>query len=605
MRIVIDMQGAQTASRFRGIGRYTMAFAQAVVRNRGEHEIILALSGLFPETIEPIRAAFDGLLPQENIRTWHAPGPVQEAQPGNDARREAAELIREAFLANLQSDVIHITSLFEGYVDDAVTSIGRFDSAMPVSVILYDLIPLLNPDHYLRPNPRYEQYYLRKVECLKKAALHLAISEFSGREGIDVLGTPDGKTITISTALDSHFQAKTIRDETASELRARFGITRPFVLYTGGADERKNLPRLIEAYAALPASIRETHQLVFAGQMHEVKIAQFKHRARSVGLKDDELVSTGYVTDEDLVQLYHLCQLYVFPSWHEGFGLPALEAMACGAPVIGANTSSLPEVIGFEEALFDPFDVEAISAKLTQALEDEAFRNRLHEHGKNQAEKFSWDDTAKRAIAAWESMPGRSQAEYLDRSLAHNRLLAALAKPLAHAGEPELVAVSHCVAQNERAGIERQLLLDVSELCQHDAAQRSEAMLNSVISSRSWRITRPLQKLMQLFKCLFRLPVRMVVGMVRLPKRVARWFLTKLIAFVMRLDGLKHRARRWLYRYPRLEAHLLAFARACELIHDPTPAPSHPAEAETLTPRARQIYEDLKAAIEKNKQEAA
>ncbi len=117
MRIVIDMQGAQTKSRFRGIGRYTMSFTQAIVRNRGEHEVLLALSGFFPETIEPVRAAFNGLLPQENIRVWHAPGPVMEAYAANDGRREMAELIREAFLASLQPDVIHISSLFEGYVD--------------------------------------------------------------------------------------------------------------------------------------------------------------------------------------------------------------------------------------------------------------------------------------------------------------------------------------------------------------------------------------------------------------------------------------------------------------------------------------------------------
>src|SRR5690606_30922337 len=98
MRIVIDMQGAQTESRFRGIGRYTLAFAQAVVRNRGHHEIILALGALFPETIEPIREAFDGLLPRENIRVWNAPGPVKDCDPLNYRRREVAEVIREAFL---------------------------------------------------------------------------------------------------------------------------------------------------------------------------------------------------------------------------------------------------------------------------------------------------------------------------------------------------------------------------------------------------------------------------------------------------------------------------------------------------------------------------
>jgi glycosyltransferase involved in cell wall biosynthesis len=314
MRIVIDMQGAQTASRFRGIGRYTMAFAQAVVRNRGEHEIILALSGLFPGTIESIRAAFVGLLPQENIRVWHAPGPVNEEQPSNETRREVAELLREAFLASLQPDVIHISSLFEGYVDDAVTSVGRFDRATPVSVILYDLIPLLNPDHYLKPNPRYEQYYLRKIEFLRQAGLHLAISDFARQEAIDTLGTPNGKTVAISTGLDNRFYPQVIDDETARQFQASFNITRAFVLYTGGTDERKNLSRLIDAYTGLPPSLREAYQLVFAGHLSE----DIESRARTGGLKNDELVLTGYVSDEDLVQLYNLCQLYVFPFLARG-----------------------------------------------------------------------------------------------------------------------------------------------------------------------------------------------------------------------------------------------------------------------------------------------
>ena len=98
MRIVLDLQGAQTESRFRGIGRYSLSLAKAIVRSRGSHEILLAISGLFPETVEPIRAAFEGLLPQENVRVWYAPGPVSECQPENTWRREAAERIREASL---------------------------------------------------------------------------------------------------------------------------------------------------------------------------------------------------------------------------------------------------------------------------------------------------------------------------------------------------------------------------------------------------------------------------------------------------------------------------------------------------------------------------
>src|SRR5262245_1144769 len=200
MRIVIDMQGAQTESRFRGIGRYTMLFSQAVARLRGEHEIILALSGLFPDSIEPIRAAFDGLLPQENIRVWNAPGPVQESEPRNKSRREAAEQIREAFLASLSADVIHISSLFEGYCDDAVTSIGRFDETALVSVTLYDLIPLLNPDHYLKPHPVFAEYYQRKLAYFRRAALHLAISEASRQEGLIHLDLPVSRAVNTSIA---------------------------------------------------------------------------------------------------------------------------------------------------------------------------------------------------------------------------------------------------------------------------------------------------------------------------------------------------------------------------------------------------------------------
>lgn len=402
MRIVIDMQGAQTESRFRGIGRYTMSFTQAVVRNRGEHEIILALSGRFPDTIEAIRTAFNSLLPQENIRVWDAPGSLCAQHEENETRCQIAELVREAFLASLQPDVTHVSSLFEGYTDDAVVSIGNFARHAPVSASFYDLIPLINPEHYLQ-DPAYERYYRRKVDYLKHSAnLLLAISEFARQEGLTHLDLPAEQVVNISTAIDSHFAQIDLAPDAATHISSKCGITRPFVLYTGGDDERKNLPRLIQAYAALSPALRQRHQLLFAGKMSQGYIARFQDQATAAGLQTGELLFTGYVSDEELVQLYNLCALYVFPSWHEGFGLPALEAMACGAAVIGANASSLPEVIGLDEALFDPMDVTSIRAKMEQGLTDSAFRQRLQMHGLQQAKLFSWDTTAKRAIAAWE-----------------------------------------------------------------------------------------------------------------------------------------------------------------------------------------------------------
>ena len=452
MRIVIDMQGAQTESRFRGIGRYTLSFAQAIVHNGGEHDILLALNGLFPETIEPIRAAFNGLLPQENIRVWHAPGPVAEEHSDNDARREVAELIREAFLASLQPDIIHLSSLFEGYVDDAVTSIGRFDQTIPVSVSLYDLIPLLNPDQYLKSNPRYQAYYERKINHLMCASSLFSISEFSQEEGREYLDVVPERVINVSTAIEDCFYPLELSEADATKVTEKFNITQPFVLYTGGADERKNLPRLIQAYAALSSPLRTSHQLLFAGKMPEGNIAEFKHLAKSAGLKSFDLCFTGYITDEELIQLYNLCELYVFPSWHEGFGLPALEAMACGAVVIGANTTSLPELIGLEAALFDPMDVTTITAKMSQALQDNDFRATLRQNGLQQAKKFSWDNSAKLAIEAFEKtykvketpLKSHSQTAFLITELAKKSTISMLS-------ERDLIETAKCIDLNNKS----------------------------------------------------------------------------------------------------------------------------------------------------------
>lgn len=401
MRIVIDMQGAQTASRFRGIGRYTMAFAQAVVRNRGDHEIILALSGLFPDTIVPIRAAFDGLLPQENIRVWHAPGPVLEGQPGNESRREVAELIREAFLASLQPDVIHISSLFEGFGDDAVTSVGRFDPHMAVSVTLYDLIPLIHRDTYLL-NPAFKQRYLEKIEHLQRAKLLLAISESSGREAVEHLGFDPSAVTSIATDCDARFRPFELDDLQRAHLQDSYGIDRPFVMYTGEIEPRKNIDRLIEAYATLPADLRQGHQLAVVCSVQEPERERLQGLARTAGLGDRDLVVTGHVPEDDLLALYNACTVFVFPSWHEGFGLPALEAMRCGRAVIASNTSSLPEVVGREDALFDPLSTQSIAQMIQKVLTDRAFRIELERHGLERASRFSWDESARKAWRAWE-----------------------------------------------------------------------------------------------------------------------------------------------------------------------------------------------------------
>lgn len=400
MRIIIDMQGAQTSgSRHRGIGRYTLALTHALIRQRGTHEIVLVLNGAFPEAAEALCEQFQGLLPEGGIRTWQAPGPANALVAANAWRRDSAELLREAFIASLAPDYVLVTSLFEGLGDDAATSVHKLDRSIPTAVILYDLIPLIQRKLYLA-DPILEGWYESRLDSLRRANLLLSISESSRQEAIAHLGTDPDACVNISTAADAHFVPLAPSAEQERQARARYGLTGGYVMYTGGIDHRKNIDGLVRAYAALPAAVRRGLQLAIVCSIQPHNRADLARLAAEVGLADGELVLTGFVPEDDLVLLYNLCTVFVFPSWHEGFGLPALEAMSCGRAVIAAGTSSVPEVVGRADALFDPHDTASMTRKLEQVLVDADFRRELEAHGLRQARLFSWDLTARRALDA-------------------------------------------------------------------------------------------------------------------------------------------------------------------------------------------------------------
>jgi len=407
MRIAIDLQACQSAgSRTRGIGRYSLSLSQAMARNAGGHELWLVINGLFPDTIVPIRESFDGLISRDRIALFQAPLPVAEVDPANAWRLRAAERIREHLVMGIAPDILHVTSLFEGLGDDAVTSVGQLDTTLPTAVTLYDLIPLMRAETYLG-NPTVRNWYYRKLQSLKNADLLLAISEHSRQEAISALNLDAERVVNISSAIDHHFMPLTLSFDRVQQINAQYGLRCPFVMYTGGIDFRKNIEGLITAFAALPQAIRTKHQLAIVCSVQDADRSRLLALAKKQGLKEDDLVLTGFVPEEDLVALYNLCELFVFPSLQEGFGLPALEAMACGAAVIGSNTSSIPEVIGRNDALFNPNCIESITESLQHALTNKQFSDSLREHATIQAAKFSWDASSRRAVAAFEDLHDR------------------------------------------------------------------------------------------------------------------------------------------------------------------------------------------------------
>ena len=477
MRIVIDLQGAQSESRFRGIGRYSLSLALAMARNAGSHEIWLALNSCMPESIPDIRAALSGLIPENRIRIFDVPNDVSP----NPWMARASEVIRETYLTTLEPDVVVVSSLFEGYWANAVTSVGAIPARHQTAVILYDLIPFMNKDVYL-PTHDLQDYYYRKINWLKQADTLLAISDSSRQEAVTYLKIDRAKIANISAAIGDQFVPDEIDLAKSSATLERLGIKSGFILYApGGFDPRKNFARLLEAYSELPASLKGKHQLVIASKLHPQQRTELLVLAEKYGVHSSELALTGYVNDNDLIALYSLTELFVFPSTHEGFGLPVLEAMACGAAVIGSSCSSVPEVIGFTEALFDPFSVKSITKKMIEALQDENYRARLIANASEQSTKFSWDETAKKAIAALERIDSAAAKEDVaghPSQLLQERLVALSDKIPTDA---ELFKIAKSIAFNFTGPDERQLFLDVSSIVHSDAKSGIQRVVRSLL----------------------------------------------------------------------------------------------------------------------------
>ena len=410
MRIAVDLQACQFNGRYRGIGRYSMNLIEHMLDVGGDHEFIVCLSDTAGSGgIYPLIDRLASRMPRENIRVWSSlPGIASVIEgPAADIRRRNACFLRDAYFASLRPDVIHTASLFEGFGDDTAVRIASDEGLAPrTAATLYDLIPLVRPDEYLQ-HPLVKRWYRERVTDLRNAGMLLAISEASRGEAIEHLGLPGDNIAMISSGVDPIFSPWRATPSETRALRRRFGLSEQFVLYTGGFDSRKNLPRLVRAWASVPKA--PDSQLVFVGLSEPSAIAELRAIAASEGVADEALRFLGYVSDDDLVRLYSITSVFAFPSFHEGFGLPILEAMACGAPVIAADATSLPEVVGLRDALFDPMSVTSIAEKLDQVLNQPSFADDLRLHAVKQSRHFSWERSARQAMAALEELGSRQR----------------------------------------------------------------------------------------------------------------------------------------------------------------------------------------------------
>lgn len=271
--------------------------------------------------------------------------------------------------------------------------------SQPLAVTLHDLIPAVFPEEVM-PDAGVRRAYWARAEIIRHADRILSVSEATASDAVRLLGVRQELISVTGGGVSDEFRPPTSRSEARAALQAsRPEIDGEFVLYTGGMDYRKNIGMLLSAYAGLPGDLRERYKLVLVGRLgRDDPSGPFAAQAESLGIAD-RVVFTGFVSDEELVLLYQSTSLFVFPSLYEGFGLPVVEALACGAPAIAGRNSSLVELVESEEALFDPADPSSIEAALARALTDEQLLERLRHP--EVRERFSWTRIAELTAAAY------------------------------------------------------------------------------------------------------------------------------------------------------------------------------------------------------------
>ena len=279
---------------------------------------------------------------------------------------------------------------------------ARIPSGVKGVMVVHDLVRYLFPRFFVF-NPAQKLLDRWAYPAMLRNYQHLiAVSESTRRDLIRLFKVPGEKITVTSHGADPGF-LPTNDPSTFSDLLPKYGLRRPFILYLGTLEPRKNLVTLLRAFALLKEQL--PHQLVLAGQKGWKWEGIFE-AVKTLGL-EERVRWTGYVTDEERVLLYQAAAVFVYPSWYEGFGMPLLEAMQSGCPVITSRVSAMPEVVGQAGLLIDPSSPEEISQAILRLIEEPGLKERLREAGLERARQFSWEDSARKTLEVFEAVTRR------------------------------------------------------------------------------------------------------------------------------------------------------------------------------------------------------
>jgi len=385
MRIVIDVQTLFTNERFRGIGIYTFNWLLSILNDRNNrYYLIKYKNSKWYFTIFSSSRSLESILDNEFL--W------EEAEPNE-------------FLTNNKINLVMYTSplMFD-------IKIPNIKGDYKIGYIVYDLIPLVLKDNYFNKwSDDIKRIYMERLEKIKCADVILTISEATKRDIVQKLKVNEDiiKVIYASTK-ENIFNLKD-KSEAKDYIRKNLKISDSFIFSVTGDDLRKNSRGIINSFRLILDKL-PSYKLIIAGILSKNERDLLYDYVKSINIPEGKVYLLDYISDELLANLYAASELFIFPSLYEGFGLPVLEALRSGTPVITSNISSLPEIVGEAGITVDPNNFEEISQRAIDILTDKQLSDKLIDNAKKQAGKFTWANVGKISIKSFNDLFAREHS---------------------------------------------------------------------------------------------------------------------------------------------------------------------------------------------------
>lgn len=398
MRVLFDATPLQTGHRDRGIGAYARHLLQALFAVDRETEYLLIAHPDPPLALD-FGAARTRLIP------------LPRPNVGRLTAFVTHQALLPALLLRVQADLFHSPGFTAAFSVPGIPWL----CPMPLVVTLHDFIPLHLPALSLH-KPINRAWYAWQRRLARRATALICVSEATRQEALRFVAPPAERLVVVHEGVDRRvFRPRAPTERPGDGLpTALSSAARPYILFVGGDYANKNRPAALAAFSRLVQATVLPHHLVLVGpdRASAAELAQ-----RYPGLDLRRVHRLPHVTQAELAALYRHADAFLFPSTHEGFGLPLLEAMASGTPVVAGNASALPEVAGDAALLVDPYDVDAIAMALAQVLSEPALRSRLVSAGLARAAAFTWERAAHATLEVYRAAAGQGTTSPSHRAL--------------------------------------------------------------------------------------------------------------------------------------------------------------------------------------------